>query len=257
MVALNLNSTTLSDIKSALRKALPAFGSAHISEALASALGFRCNAALRERIAQVEREGFPQLVLLDGNAFWGRLANLRGSAATNVDEEIFDTLKADLSGYVLVTTRPSSVRQIGYSSARAQGWRNLMIAAVNAGLAQKHFSLKPGDNRWPTTQNQGHVYEFIFDNEIEAIGYVNDAGWDELTIHVALWPARDGRKFVRTVNAGFYAGEAYATGWLERRSGAWLQSSPDSLRCRKKLLSRIAGATVAPSGFGDRGKVIL
>jgi hypothetical protein len=256
MVALNLNFSTLSDVKSALREVLPAFGSAHISEALAAALGFRSNAALREHVGQVEREGFPQLVLLDSNSFRERLANLGGSAATNVDAGIFDTLKASLSSKVLVATRPASPVSSDYSSARAQGWRNMMVAAVNAGLAQRLFSLMPGDNRWPTMRDQGHLYKFVFDNDIKAIGYVNDAGWDELTIHVALWPACDG-KFVPTVNAGFYAGEAYATGWLERRSGAWLQSSPDSFNCRKKLLGRVAGATVVPNGFGDRGKVIL
>ncbi|MBN8986669.1 MAG: hypothetical protein J0H42_00380 [Rhizobiales bacterium] len=255
MVALNLNFNTLSDVKSALRKALPTFRSAHISEALAAALGFRCNAALREHVAQIEQEGFPQLVLLNGSSFRQRLAELGGSAATSVDESIFDAL--DANGKVLIATQPRTSASIAYASARAQGWRNMLVTAVNAGVAQKLFSLMPGDNRWPMPRDEGYVYEFAFDDDIEAIGYVNDAGWDELSIHVALRPTGEGRRFVRTVNAGFYAGEAYATGWLERRNGAWLQSSPESLRCRKNLLSRIASATAIPNGFGDRGKVIF
>lgn len=257
MVALNLNFDSVSNVKSALRKALPEFGSAHISEALAAALGFRCNAALREHVGQVEQEGFPRLVLLDGSSFRERLAELRGSVSAIVDESIFETLGASLEDEVLVATRPASSASISYSSGRARGWRNMMVAAVNAGLAQRLFSLLPGDNRWPKMREQGHVFEFVFDNDIQAIGYVNDAGWDELTIHVALWPADDGRRFVRTVNAGFFAGEAYATGWLERQRGAWLQSSPESFNCRKRLLGRVAGAAVTPNGFGDRGKVIL
>ena len=257
MVALNLNFDSLSNVKSALRKALPEFGSAHISEALAAALGFRCNAALREHVGQVEQGGFPRLVLLDGSSFRERLAELGGSVAAGVNEGIFETLSASLKGEVLVATRPASSASIAYSSSRAQGWRNMMVAAVNAGSAQRLFSLMPGDNRWPKLREQGHVFEFVFDNDIQAVGYVNDAGWDELTIHVALWPAGDSRKFMRTVNAGVYAGEAYATGWLERRHGAWLQSSPESFNCRRKLLGRVAGATIVPDGFGDRGKVIL
>src|SRR5689334_10587418 len=141
MVALNLNFDTLSNLKSALRKALPAFGSAHISEALAAALGFRCNAALREHIGQVEREGFPHLALLNGNSFRERLTELGGSAARNVDAGIFDTLKASLNGEMLIATRQASSAPIAYSSARAQGWRNMIVAAVNAGLSQKLFSL--------------------------------------------------------------------------------------------------------------------
>ena len=59
MVAFNLNFNTLSNVKSALRKALPAFGSAHISEALAAALGASAVTHLSANI----------LVKLSGKAF--------------------------------------------------------------------------------------------------------------------------------------------------------------------------------------------
>jgi hypothetical protein len=36
-----------------------------------------------------------------------------------------------------------------YKSPRTRAWRNLMVAAINAGLEQGHFGLTPDDNRWP------------------------------------------------------------------------------------------------------------
>lgn len=45
--------------------------------------------------------------------------------------------------------------------------------------------------------------------------------------------------------------------WLERKNGAWLQSSPEELKCRKALLPVLANLDVEPLGYGDRGKVIM
>ena len=118
-------------------------------------------------------------------------------------------------------------------SLRKKAWRNMMIAGVNAGLEQKIFTLEPSGNFWPEFQpgdgkseaNAGsgaHYYSFDFPGGIPVEAYVKDAGFDELSIHVALRPTG---KFMGCVNAGFLAGEAYANGWLERRSGLWLQQT--------------------------------
>lgn len=133
-----------------------------------------------------------------------------------------------------------------------------MIAAVNAGLELTLFSLRPGNNRWDTPPGErGVVFEFTFGNGVPALAYVGDGGFDELSVHVALWPASDGRRWVRTVNPHFLAGDVFASGWVERRNGAWLQSSTRQFRCRRDRLALVAGETVEPKGYGDRGAVIL
>jgi hypothetical protein len=139
-----------------------------------------------------------------------------------------------------------------------------MVSAINAGLQQRLFSLLPGDNRWlgfdaanNRNQYQGHVFRFVIDN-IPAIGSVTDAGFDELSIHVAFWPTPDGERWVKSSNAFFLAGELFAYGWLERRDGAWLQTaSKPGLSCRKPRLAVAAGVDVRPRGYADRGNFKL
>jgi hypothetical protein len=48
---------------------------------------------------------------------------------------------------------------------------------------------------------------------------VHDAGFDELSIHVAVNPKDD---WVKASNAGFNAGDLFASTWLEREKGAWI-----------------------------------
>jgi hypothetical protein len=57
-----------------------------------------------------------------------------------------------------------------------------MVAAINAGLAQKLFGLRPDDE-----DPKPHVFEFSVDG-ISSLGYVHPIGWGELSIHAALWP---------------------------------------------------------------------
>ena len=105
-------------------------------------------------------------------------------------------------------------------SQRKKAWRNVMTAGINAGLEQKLFTLKPGGNFWPGYQpgdgksmpNAGsgaHCYSFDFPGSIPVQVYIKDAGYDELSVHVALWPTG---QFITSSNAGFLAGEVYATG---------------------------------------------
>lgn len=82
---------------------------------------------------------------------------------------------------------------------------------------------------------------------------MNDAGWDELSIHVAVNPKGD---MLRAFNAKFHAGDAFACSWLERRKGAWLQSS-NMFTCRNNLINMLASLSARPIGFGDKGNVIL
>ena len=57
---------------------------------------------------------------------------------------------------------------------------------------------------------------------------------------------------------GFLAGDAFASGWLEREKGRWLQVSDSPVGCaRAALLGRIAGARPEPKGYADNGRVMM
>jgi hypothetical protein len=147
---------------------------------------------------------------------------------------------------------------------RDRAWRNAMVAGINAGLAQRLFSVRPGDNRWRGATSEDdhrrgetHIFRFAL-GDIPAIASVFDASWDELSIHVAFWPAPDGERWIGAFNADFRAGELFASGWLERRRGAWLQaSSKPELSCRKSRLATVATLAVEPRGYADRGSFML
>lgn len=151
------------------------------------------------------------------------------------------------------TRRPYKIR---YTSQKKKAWRNMIVATVNAGLKQGHFTLEPGGNFWPGYQpgdgksdaNAGdgaHYYTFDFPGGMPVQAYVKDAGYDELSIHVALYPTG---KFMGCINAGYLAGDAYANGWLERRSSLWLQSA-SIFKCCKHLLRAVAEIEIEPEGY--------
>jgi hypothetical protein len=264
MTALILTPDNHQTIKRALVRAMPTCGSSHLSEALARALGFQSHAALLTRIDQSTKDAFPEYALLDESAFKKRLAELGYDVARAVKPKVFNRLGLAEDGSVLVNTAPVSASKIKYAATRNRAWRNMMVAAINAALDQKLISLKPGDNRWPganlkdpAKHKTGCVFRFTFPGGVAALGYLGDAGWDEISVHAALWPTERGEHWVEASNAGFLAGEAYAAGWLERQRGAYLQSSPDMFNCRNSRISTVAETTIAPKGFGDRGGVIM
>lgn len=259
MPAIAVNETNVRVVKRALAKQyeLTDICSSHLSEALACALGYAKNASLVAELRKNDPD--PEIRLLDDQAFLDRLVSL--GHADDPDARIhgvFDWL--GLGKDILIETEPPSALDIEYKSARSRAWRNVMVATVNEGLRRKLFSLRPGDNRWPgytpdpSRESKGHLFDFTLDGDIPTRGYISDAGFDELNIHVALWP---NGTWVRTGNGGFHAGEVFATSWLERRNGAWLQTSMHSFKCRRAHLDRIAGLSIRPFGFGDRGRVIM
>ena len=155
----------------------------------------------------------------------------------------------------VIKTRSRTWHELSYKSPRARAWRNLMVATVNAAIEQRILTIRPGDNRWPRDRDGGGTKVFGFSvNGIPGVGSVADIGYDELTIHGALWPTSRGEHIIRAYRAGFEAGEAVAYGHFERRDGAWLQYNgvPD-LACRKSRLAIVAGLTVAPLCYADRG----
>lgn len=258
MTALVLTEHNLRAVKRALENCYPEVGSAHLTEALAAGLGRRTHAALLEDMRRFDAD-MPEFVLIDESKFFGRLEALGHPLSQDErDFGVFDALGIPEDGEIFVKTTPRSAFDITYRSMRRRAWRNAMISAINAGLERKLFSLRPGDNRWKAAAGErGVVFEFNFGDGVPALAYVGDGGFDELSIHVALWPAQDGRRWVRTVNADFLAGDLYATGWVERRHGAWLRSSTRQFSCRSNRLALVAGETVEPRGYGDRGAIIF
>lgn len=133
-------------------------------------------------------------------------------------------------------------------------WRNLMVAAINAGLDQGLFGLAEDDNRWGSEHG---IYRFEFEG-LPGIACVRDIGFGELSIHAALNPTDRAQEFIRTSNAGFVAGDGFASGWLERRSGRWLQASTSPTGAfRPDLLETVAAAQVPTKGYADHGRVLL
>ena len=162
---------------------------------------------------------------------------------------------------ILAITRGAELKTI-YGSQRAVAWRNMMVAAINAGLAAGLFGLSEHENafllegydRYRTPGNSHALFDFELAGA-RGRGYVGDAGFGELSIHASLWPAPGGDRWLRCSNGNFHAGEAFAWGWLERRDGVWLQSNaPGScISVRREKLAVVAGAQVNPHGYRDRG----
>lgn len=244
MTAIPLIHDSIAALKNALRSEFPDVKSSHLTEALAFALGYRTNAALLAEMTGPESDR--PIVLLDSARMVSRLCELGYPPDSEFDFELMGAARD--SG--LISTTCDHAHEIEYKSARDKAWRAVIIAAVNAGLDQKLFTLRYGDNRFAEKQ----LFDFTLPNGLPARGWVGDIGFGELSIHVAVKPKGD---WVRAANAGFSAGDAFATTWLEREHGAWIQTSTSSFRCRKALLAELAALDVSPSGFGDRGRVIM
>ena len=246
MAAIALTEPNLFELKNALTKAKPSVRSSHLTEAVAAALGFRTNASLRAALSADHAD--PPIVCLDDKSFDRRLQALGYRTAPTFR---FESIR---DAGLISTQDPRSSAIKYYKGERGRAWRNLMVCAINEALRNKLFSLRPGDNRWRGDEREGCLFDFALPNGLPARGYVGDIGHAELSIHVAINPNGD---LVRAGNGGFHAGDAFATGWLERKRGAWLQSATSLFSCRRKLLKPLALIVVEPKGYGDRGGVIM
>lgn len=137
---------------------------------------------------------------------------------------------------------------------RLAAWRNLLVAGLNAGLDQGVFGLASEDNFW---DGEEATFAFTFDG-LPALGYVRDAGWGELAVHVAVNPTPSSKDRIRAFNAGFHAGDAFASGWFEREKGQWLQTTDSGTgSIRAGLLDRISAARLEPAGYSDSGRYMM
>lgn len=247
MAAIALTEASVVAVKNSLRDEFLDTKSAHISEALAYSLGFNTQAAMRA--ALVAPEADPPYVLLDTGRMLERMRQFGYP-----DDPEFDFELLIKSPPEVISTVPTSAYEIEYKTERQKAWRNLMICAVNAALTQKIFTLRPGDNRFPDNMRRGELFDFQLPNGLPARGSVSDAGFDELAVIAAVNPKGDA---VRAYNAGFDAGDAFGSTWVERQRGAWMQTSDTNFNCRRALLPVLAALKVKPMGYGDRGRVIM
>jgi hypothetical protein len=142
--------------------------------------------------------------------------------------------------------------RIDETTPRRRAWRNTGIAAINAGLEQRLFGLRPGENYGLTDPDNGARFPFTI-NGIPGEAYVRDIGSDELSIHAALWPA-PGAPSLRCSPASFESGDVVAHAWVERHNGPWLQSGSTNLKARRHLLPTVTELVVEPHGYADRGR---
>lgn len=254
MASIPLSTSALASLKKSLRAEYPDVRSSHLTEALAAALGRKSHAALLASIENTE-EGTSDFELLEDDRFDKRLQEFGYPSDTEFSFELLMKPVPEL-----ISTIPLSAFDIEYRTERERAWRNLMVCAINEGIRQKLFTLQPDNYSWAPQEDDvnrgrdGRIFDFALPNGLAARGYIGDAGFGELSIHVAVNPKGD---WVKASNAGFDAGDAFAAGWLERERGAWLQSATTQFNCRNSLLKYLANIEVRPRGFGDRGHVIM
>jgi hypothetical protein len=249
MAAVALCEAPLAQLKKALLDEFGDVKSSHLTEALAACMGFRTQAALKAQMTGPEQDR--PFRLLDSRRFLARLREF--GYAYSPDESDFD-FEVWYVGKGAISTTPESAHEIEYTTARQKAWRNLMVSTINVALERRLFTLRPGDNRFGDQNDCSALFDFMLPNGLPVLGFVSDAGFQELSIHAAVNPRGE---WVRAANAGFEAGDAVALGWLERERGAWLQSSVTQFRCRKGLEAQLACLHVEQHGFGDRGRVIM
>lgn len=251
MASIPLAISALTLLKKSLRTEYPDVRSSHLTEAIAAALGRKSHAALLADLSK--QDDPPDYDLLIDEDFDKRLQEFGYPADPEFSFEWMDKTVPEI-----ISTIPLSAFDIEYRTERERAWRNLMVCAINEGLRQKLFTLLQDNYNWaPQEEAQhrrdGRIFEFSLPNGLPALGYVSDAGFGELSVHVAVNPTGNS---VQAFNAGFSAGDAFATSWLERAKGAWLQNATNQFNCRKTLLKPLANIEVRPRGFGDRGKVM-
>lgn len=256
-VYVSLSEANVRHVKRALAARFDGVKSSHLTEALAAALGRRTNAALLSDLRAVRA---PELVPLNEAAFATRLSELTGQPVPSprTPTGLFHEL-AYPEGAEVVRTWSPGFERVRYRSERIRAWRNMMVAAINAGINQRLFSVRKGDNRWPGAGRgrdrslRAHRYRFAIAG-IPALAAVDDGGFDELRIFVAFWPSAEAERWVDVAGWGFKAGDARASGWVERRDAAYVQVPLDfDLACRRARLTEVAAVDVKPCGYADRG----
>jgi len=223
--------------------------SSHLSEALASALGFRTHAALCAALHGRTTVEVPK----PSNA--RMVQRLHELGYTSIEQGQRIVPEFDQSYFAF---RNSPLRKV--RSARWWAWRNLMVMGINAGLEQRLFGLAPLENWWPGGQPDGrkchqYAYRFMAAGNMPAVASVISNEHDEISICVMLNPKRD--DVMPEWYLGLGSANATAHGWLERKLGAWIQDDSQAFHCKRDLKPLLVDLDIEPVGYSDQGSFIL
>ncbi|WP_156964661.1 hypothetical protein [Methylocapsa aurea] len=134
-------------------------------------------------------------------------------------------------------------------SAKSAAWRNVMVAGANEALRAGLFEFRKSRCGGLGTVESSIAILFSIGG-YRALGAVHDVGYGEVQMSVAVNPTG---RFYDCPNAGFRAGDAFAFGWFERETGAWLQTNGGGIHgsfcCRRTLQSELARLPVEPIGY--------
>lgn len=119
--------------------------------------------------------------------------------------------------------------RINVRKPRNKAWRNIMVSVINHALSINYLSLNKDDKT-----NDKPFNLVIGGHEMEC--RVSDIGYSEVSVTAWSQPV-------------------YATGWLERETGLWLQTgSGFKLRITGQWLPIMANITIEPNGYADNGR---
>ncbi len=243
-----VSAAAVRNLKHSAQHRISGVSSSHLSEALAMALGFKTYAALR---AALDGRATVEVPKPSNARMVQRLKELGYNAPQHlrlVPE--FEHSYSPFNNFPLRKQR----------SSRWMGWRNLVVAAINAGLEQRLFGLEPSDNWWPGSDPHSqlcerHLYRFGFEDGHAAVATVDAISGDELAINVVLEPRNESIEPDRF--NGLRDGDAFAHAWVERRLGAWIQDGGEDFSCKRAVLPWLAQLKIDPLGYSDQGSFIM
>lgn len=253
MTAVAITEQSIVRVKRVLQDLFPEAKSSALTESLARGLGYSTNAALRAAFRDDS-----DVQLLDVADFADRLGELSGRPVS-VHAGRLHMAHSALHGDGVFPTAPASgTKRAAPTSRKATVWRSVMIAGINEAIRRRLLTIRPGDNRWPSSDDRGAGFDFSIGGE-PAYGHLHDAGFDEVRIKVLVWPAPDVAEWAPAAafhrDHAYRQGDLYASGWLERRDGAWLQTaSSPTFFCRRSRMETAGGFTIGrPLGFAPSG----
>lgn len=236
------------NLKHVAERRVSGVSSSHLSEAVAAALGFNSHAALRSALKG------RKTVQVDKPNNWRLVERLRQLGCT-VSPDYLHVLPEFQKSNLLFRESPLNKRR----SSRWTAWRNLMVAAVNAGLEQRLFGLCPGDNWWPGAGPESHnssegTHHFTLSGYLSVAVSVDVISGDELSLKVLVNPRKGA---IPSAFADLREGDAVASGWLERRLGVWIQDGGGGFHCKRPLVFALVGLDIKPRGYSDQGPFFL
>ena len=140
---------------------------------------------------------------------------------------------------------------------RQKAWRNMMVAAINSGIAMGNINLESPDEErariQSKEQSQSVKWRFELDG-IPMLAGASETGYGEIRVTVAAWPNEQAEQSIHSVLSRDklldWIGDAYAQGWLECQEGKYLQPSyRPELSCRPGRLNAITDLNVEPQGY--------